>query len=905
MIPASPGSGRSGSTAPSRGAIGVASAATAHQAGRSHRTSHQSSGHPRKHGRHRHHKHPTPVESTSPLAAPLASALLLGDAGMEPGQATLPAGLAEAFKLRAVASGAARVLHLYLREANAASTITAGVYSESGGHPGTLLSTGTARAPRGRAWASVPITGLSLVSGRPYWLAILGGGGVLRFRDRSEGPCQSQASPQRSLSSLPRHWSVGNGHRSCPVSAYLTPAGAAPEAIVAPSVSGAASEGQTLSASHGNWSGSPTGFAYQWQQCAAGGEGCSDITGATAPHYPLGAPNVGHRLRVVVVASNENGSASADSQLTEVVASSAPPAPVVQPPSNQTPPSLTGTAVQEAVLQASPGTWSGAPTSYSYQWQDCDALGLSCLSIPGAKGASYQLAPADVGGTVRVVVEASNAGGSGSAPSAPSAVVLPLAPGVLLAPAVTGSAIEGETLSASTGSWSQSPTSFGYQWQRCTAKGEECANVGGATSPTYKLASGDVGKTLRVKVTAGNAGGATAATSSVTAVVVAAGSEPAVLVGSSTVQGSGDTSAAGIAEAFQYTAKSSGTVNTISLYVNAGGSATSIVVGIYANASGNPGTLLASATIGSPKAGAWNTVSIPAVSVTSGSVYWLAALAPSGVLAIRDLSTGGAPTKSSAAASLKELPSSWTTGATWANSPASFYAAGSAQAPPPPSPPENTVPPAISGTAIVGRTLSASHGSWSESPTTYRYQWRDCNVLGAACLDIAGASASTYILTPSDEGATVRVSVTAENSGGSATAQSLPTLLVLPAPEEGAAEREKREAEERAAKEKAEREKKRSRRTRGQRKSGTRKEGSRRTRRQRKSRTRKEGSRRTRGQRKGRTRKEGSRRTRRQRKSRTRTERSRRRTRGSGLYRDGHPRHGVGYGRGGCGWGGE
>ena len=810
MVPASPGSGRSGGGTPSSAAsgpaAGLASAAAVVTSSRSHRASHAGPAHVGKPGHHpnKHHKHHPSTEKTSPLAAPSAASLLLGETNIEPGFASLPAGTAEAFKLRAVASGSARVLHLYLREANAASTITAGVYSEANGHPGTLLSTGAARAPHGRAWASVPITGLTLVSGRSYWLAILGAGGALRFRDRSEGSCPSQASAQRPLGALPKRWGSGSGHRSCPLSAFL---GAPPEPIAAPTVSGASSEGQTLSASHGSWSGAPTGFTYQWQQCAAGGEGCSNVAGATAPHYALSSSNVGHRLRVVVVASNENGSGTANSSLTEAVASPSPRPPAVQPPTNQTPPAVSGTAVQEAVLQASPGSWTGAPTSYSYQWQACNALGVSCMDIAAASTSSYQLAPADVGGTVRVVVDASNAGGSGSAPSAASAVVLPLAPAVIVAPAVTGSVIEGETLSSSAGSWSHSPSSFGYQWQRCTAKGEQCADVAGAASTTYKLSSADVGRTLRVKVTATNAAGAASALSPVTAVVQSGGSESAVLVGSSTLQGSGDTSAAGHAEAFQYAAASSGTVNTISLYVNSGDTAPSIVVGIYANGSGNPGALLASGVISSPKTGAWNTVSIPALTIASGSVYWLAALAPSGVLAIRDVVSGGAPTKTSASGSLKELPSSWSSGASWANSPASFYASGSQQSPPPPpppSPPENTVPPAISGLPLVGLALTASHGSWTESPTSYRYQWQHCDAHGEACVDVAGALASVYALLLADEGATVRVAVTAENSSGSATAQSQPTGLIGPE----VTEREKKEAEERAAKEKAEREKK-------------------------------------------------------------------------------------------------
>ena len=69
------------------------------------------------------------------------------------------------------------------------------------------------------------------------------------------------------------------------------------------------------------------------------------------------------------------------------------------------------------------GSWSGSPTSYSYQWQDCDASGNNCTVIAGATLGSYVLTSGDVGDTIRAVVTASNAGGSGSASSAQSAVV--------------------------------------------------------------------------------------------------------------------------------------------------------------------------------------------------------------------------------------------------------------------------------------------------------------------------------------------------------------------------------------------------------------------------------------------------------------------------------------------------
>ena len=61
--------------------------------------------------------------------------------------------------------------------------------------------------------------------------------------------------------------------------------------------------------------------------------------------------------------------------------------------------------------------------SYAYQWRRCDAAGANCVDIAGATGSTYDLTAADVGSTIRVIVTATNAGGSDSASSAASAPV--------------------------------------------------------------------------------------------------------------------------------------------------------------------------------------------------------------------------------------------------------------------------------------------------------------------------------------------------------------------------------------------------------------------------------------------------------------------------------------------------
>jgi 5-hydroxyisourate hydrolase-like protein (transthyretin family) len=96
----------------------------------------------------------------------------------------------------------------------------------------------------------------------------------------------------------------------------------------------------------------------------------------------------------------------------------------------------------------------------------------------------------------------------------------------------------------------------------------------------------------------------------------------------------------------------------------------------------------------------------------------------------------------------------------------------------PPSP-VKTVPPSISGNAVQGQTLTEAHGSWTNYPTSYSYQWQDCDSAGNNCSVIVGATGPTYTLSASDVGHTIRVQETASNSAGpSAPATSEPTALV-------------------------------------------------------------------------------------------------------------------------------
>jgi hypothetical protein len=106
--------------------------------------------------------------------------------------------------------------------------------------------------------------------------------------------------------------------------------------------------------------------------------------------------------------------------------------------------------------------------------------------------------------------------GGAFAPAAEAAV-----PSNLVAPKVTGTARDAQTLTSTTGTWSGSPTSYARQWMRCDGAGANCAAIAGATATTYVLTSADVTKRISVQITAANSSGAKQATSAVTAAVAA------------------------------------------------------------------------------------------------------------------------------------------------------------------------------------------------------------------------------------------------------------------------------------------------------------------------------------------------------------------------------------------------
>ena len=277
------------------------------------------------------------------------------------------------------------------------------------------------------------------------------------------------------------------------------------------------------------------------------------------------------------------------------------------------------------------------------------------------------------------------------------------------APTISGIAAAGNTLAASSGSWSgTTPMTFTYVWQRCDSSGANCANISGATSQTYTLVIGDAGHKDRVTVTAHNSAGSAPASSATTAVV--AGATPPA---NSTAPAITGTTAVG------WTLTTS----------NGTWSGTNPITYTYQ----------------------WrrcdtNGASCVDVSGAQAMTY--------------DLVSADAGHKIRA---LVTATNSGGSGQSTSN--ATNTVAVTA--------PGNTTAPAVTGTPTVGQTLTTTAGAWiGQGPITYTYQWERCDSSGNNCVSIASATKTTYVLVSADSAHDVRATVLAKNSAGSTAAHS-------------------------------------------------------------------------------------------------------------------------------------
>jgi hypothetical protein len=167
---------------------------------------------------------------------------------------------------------------------------------------------------------------------------------------------------------------------------------AGPEIRLAPSIVGDAIEGAELTAAFGEYS-EGAALAGVWQRCAEGT--CQKAAEADdGGDYTLVAADVGHRMRLKVTATDDEGMTIAVSPSTDEVVRAAE---IV----NKEPPVLGDPFVFRA-LSLTAGTWlSEQELTPTYQWQRC--VGGDCEDIAGATDTSYTPGVADMGARLKVV----------------------------------------------------------------------------------------------------------------------------------------------------------------------------------------------------------------------------------------------------------------------------------------------------------------------------------------------------------------------------------------------------------------------------------------------------------------------------------------------------------------------
>ena len=200
---------------------------------------------------------------------------------------------------------------------------------------------------------------------------------------------------------------------------------APPAVSVAPIITGTPRTGDTLSASTGSWTGTPTSYAYQWQCSLTSGGSFIDIGGATNSTYVVSEFDVGYFIKVSVSATNGIGTSNAASSLETVAV-------VDIAPTNTVIPVVTGIARTGATLTTTTGSWTSAPTSYTYQWKRATTAGGSYTDIVSGVNSTYVLTDSDIGKYIKVAVVATNTAASSTAAlSVATSVVVDLADSVV------------------------------------------------------------------------------------------------------------------------------------------------------------------------------------------------------------------------------------------------------------------------------------------------------------------------------------------------------------------------------------------------------------------------------------------------------------------------------------------
>ncbi len=537
----------------------------------------------------------------------------------------------------------------------------------------------------------------------------------------------------------------------------------------APTITGDLEVGGALTVDDGAWSVEGVELARQWY---VDGE---PVDGATAATYVLRPGDLDGTVSVVT-------SATALHHHPVTVESAAEGAVGLGRFENVVLPTVEGEARVGLVLAANEGAWQLEDLALSYRWlRDGEP-------VDGAMSADYELRPVDLGASIAVEVTAVSGGYHPA--TAVSEGTVPTVAGVIvstLAPAVTGGAVVGEELSVSTGGWDLADVDLDHQWLL------DGAPIEGATGETHRVRPADLGGLLSVAVTAGAEGYAPTTVTTAPAGPVVAGTlvntaAPVVTgvprVGESLELDGGAWSVADVELTVQWLRGATpiaGATEARYQLVPADRGAT-ITARVGVTSPGYTPAVATAAGLGPVAEGVLETAGDP---VVTGE------LRVGGLLVVTVGDRGGVDVGLDYQWLRDGVDIPGATGETYlvqlADLDSSLSVRVRAQAPGRApqvveSPASSRVaqgelgvaqPPVLTGTAMVGRVLNASPGSWFESGLSLSWRWLVDDVL------VAGVDGPAYQVRPADQGKSVWVEVTAVRAGYAAqTVRSAPSAAV-------------------------------------------------------------------------------------------------------------------------------
>ena len=513
----------------------------------------------------------------------------------------------------------------------------------------------------------------------------------------------------------------------------------------APTITGTAQVGQTLTATVGDIAdvdGLPDPFltdantSFQWVQVNLGTE--TNIASATASTYTLVREDWAASVRVKVAFQDAQGNSEGPLTSSSVI--------IVKPANTAATgkPGITGTAQVGQTLTATVGTSAdvdGLPNPFltdvntSFQWIRV-ATDNTETNIASATASTYTLVDADLGTTIKVKVGFADNYDydemlTSDATAAVSAAANTPATG---APTITGTAQVGQTLTAGTTAIMDADglttPSYTYQWIRVATDNSE-TNIASATASTYTLVAADLGTTVKVRVSfTDDASNDETLTSNVSVIIA----RPA------------NTAATG----------KPGITGTAQV-----GQTLTATVGTSADVDGLPNPFLTDVN-----------TSFQWIRVATDNTETNIASATASTYTLVDADLGTTIKVKVGFADYYDYDETLTSDATAA-------VAASTNTP-------ATGAPTITGTAQVGQTLTAGTTAIMDADgltsVSYTYQWIRVATDNTET-NISGATASTHTLVAADQGTTIKVTVSfTDDASNAETLTSAATAVVSAAP---------------------------------------------------------------------------------------------------------------------------